>query len=166
MKLKVRTILALSSVLLAVVAISFYLRKMQGGGDLVASYQGLVYKWGTGDTLQNAYDSRTGKYQYLDRNNKLVQTQFKLRGHHLIYLFSKINEEKLFDLPDTLANTRPIDPNVPRYEFLFLNENGAKRFVFLTDYDKDAELASKAKKMQQLLQNMIDEANECYGHQQ
>ncbi|WAC40602.1 hypothetical protein [Pedobacter sp. SL55] len=164
MKPKATKILNIAAVLFVVIAGGYFVMKMRSGGKRAASFTSLTYKWGVGDTLQNSYDSKTGAYQFLDRNDQLIKENFKLRTNNVIFLHSKINEQDLLHIPDTIANSvaNLKDPNVLRYEFKFVYDDTTKNIIYLTNYDKDPVIANKAQALQKIVQQVITEAEERF----
>lgn len=164
MKPKLSKLLSIIAVLLIAVAGGYYVMKMRSGGEKAASFVSLTYKWGVGDTLQNSYDSKTGQYQFINQNDKLIKENFKLRINNIIFLHSKINEQDLLTIPDTIANAQANlkDTKVLRYEFKFIYEDSTKNIIYLTNYDADPIIGSKAHQLQQLVQQVITEAEERY----
>jgi len=167
MKPKATKTLNIVAVLFIVVAGAYFVMKMRSGGKKAASFVSLTYKWGVGDTLQNSYDSRTGAYQFVDQRDQLIREKFKIRTNNVIFLHSKINEQDLLNIPDTVANPKANlkDPKVLRYEFKFVYDDTTKNVIYLTSYDKDPIIRSKASSLQKLVQQIVTEAEERFARQ-
>lgn len=165
MKPKLKFGLKIASVIILLAAGGYYISKMRSGGEMAVSFVSLTYKWGVGDTLQNVYNSKTGDYQFLDTRDQLIKENFLLRTNNVIYLHSKINEGDLLNLPDTIANPNANlkDSTVLRYEFEFVHEKHKKHIVYLTNYDVDPMIATKASQLQKLVQQTVTEAQERYA---
>ncbi|MFN0290924.1 hypothetical protein [Pedobacter helvus] len=164
MKPKLGKSLSIIAVLLIIIAGGYYVMKMRSGGKKAASFVSLTYKWGVGDTLQNSYDSKTGQYQFISQNDKLIKENFKLRINNIIFLHSKINEQDLLAIPDTIANAQANlnDAKVLRHEFKFVYEDSTKNIIYLTNYNADPMIGNKAHQLQQLVQQVITEAEQRY----
>lgn len=160
MNAKQKFILKIALVLIIVVVGGYYIMKLRSGGKRAVAFVSLNYKWGVGDTLQNSYDSKTGNYQFLDQSDRLIKENFKLRTNNVIYLHSKIDEQDLLHIPDTVANVGANlkDPKVLRYEFQFVYDDTTKNIIYLTNYDKDPVIGTKASALQKLVQQTINEA--------
>ena len=158
-------ILKIASVLLIAVVGGYYMIKLRSGGKKAMAFVSLNYQWGVGDSLQNSYDSKTGNYQFLDQRDRLIKENFKLRTNNVIYLHSKIDEEDLLNLPDTIANAGANfkDPKVLRYQFKFVYDDTTRNIIYLTNYDKDALIGHKANALQKLVQQTINEAEERFA---
>lgn len=165
MNAKQKMIAKLSAVAFIVVVGGYYVMKLRSGGERAASFVSLTYQWGMGDTLQNSYNSKTGEYLFLGQRDQLIKENFKLRTNNIIFLHSKINQEDLLNIPDTIANVGANlkDPKVLRYEFSFEYADTAKKVIYLTNYDKDPVIANKAKNLQQAIQQVITEAEERFA---
>lgn len=165
MKPKVTRILNILAVLFIVVAGGYFVMKMRSGGKRAASFVSLTYKWGVGDTLQNSYDSKTGEYQFIDQRDQLIKEKFKIRTNNVIFLHSKINEGDLLNIPDTVANAQANfkDPKVLRYEFKFVYDDTTKNVIYLTNYDGDPLIMSKANGLQKVVQQVVAEAEERFA---
>jgi len=165
MKPKLGKTISIIAVLFIIVVGGYYVMKVRSGGKKAASFVSLTYKWGVGNTLQNSYDSKTGEYQFIDQNDKLIKENFKLRTNNIIFLHSKINEQDLLNIPDTIANSKAdlSDPKVLRYEFKFVYDDSTKNIIYLTNYDKDPIIGNKAHGLQKVVQQIITEAEERFA---
>lgn len=164
MNAKQKMILKLASVAFIVIVGGYYIMKVRSGGKRAAAFVSLTYKWGVGDTLQNSYNSKTGEYQFLDQRDQLIKENFKLRTNNVIFMHSKINEQDLLNIPDTVANVGfdLKDTKVLRYEFSFVYDDTTKNIVYFTNYDKDPIIADKASALQKVVQQIITEAEERF----
>lgn len=164
MSAKQKMVMKLALVVFIVVVGGYYITKLRSGGKKAISFVSLTYKWGVGNTLQNSYNSKTGEYQFLDQQDKLIKENFKLRTNNVIFLHSKINEQDLLNIPDIIANPSANlkDGRVLRYEFKFVYDDTVKNIIYLTNYDKDPLIANKASALQKTVQQIITEAEERY----
>lgn len=164
MNAKQKMILKLASVAFIVIVGGYYIMKVRSGGKRAAAFVSLTYKWGVGDTLQNSYNSKTGEYQFLDQRDQLIKENFKLRTNNVIFMHSKINEQDLLNIPDTVANVGfdLKDTKVLRYEFSFVYDDTTKNIVYFTNYDKDPIIADKASALQKVVQQIITEAEDRF----
>lgn len=162
---KLKFTLKIISVLFIAIVGGYYIMKLRSGGKRAVSFVSLTYKWGVGDSLQNSYDSKSGNYQFLDQKDQLIKENFLLRTNNVIYLHSKINEQDLLNVPDTIANVNADlkDSTVLRYEFKFVYDDMTKHIIYMTNYDKDPLVKAKASAMQKYVQQMILEAEERFA---
>src|ERR1700761_1992597 len=54
-----------------------------------SDFQSFSFQYGTGDSLINKYDSKTGDYQYLNDHDSLIKKHLKLNSNELLYLHKK-----------------------------------------------------------------------------
>lgn len=164
MSAKQKMMIKLALVVFIVIVGGYYIMKLRSGGKRAVSFVSLTYKWGVGDTLQNSYNSKTGEYQFVDQQDKLIKENFKLRTNNVIFLHSKINEQDLLNVPDTIANPSANlkDSKVLRYEFKFVYDDTVKNIIYLTNYDKDPLILNKANSLQKIVQQVITEAEERF----
>lgn len=156
-------IAAITVVVIAGISV-YYMTQIKKSSHHASTFIGLVYKWGVGDTLQNMYDSKSGKYQFMSQRDSLITMNFKLRPNNIIYLHSMINREDLFSLPEIIANpdTELKSNSILRYEFVFTYHNEIKKFTFFTDYSQEPSILYKAKALQGLVEQVVKEAEERY----
>lgn len=123
------------------------------------------FQWGLGNDLPNRYDSATGDYQYLDKNDSLVKTNVKLRENDIIYLHNKANELGYWNFPDVIANagTDLNKSKALRYVFKFNYKRKSKNVTFLTDYNDIPKLRDVAGQMKTLVEQTINDAQERYS---
>jgi hypothetical protein len=88
-----------------------------------SEFKSIVFKYGEGDSLVNQYNSATGDYQYLNRQNQLVKTHLYLTRNDLLYLHRKAAEVGFWDFPSKELNTDTT------------NTNGAKPFKYFIEFD-------------------------------
>lgn len=164
MSAKLKFTLKIISVVFIVIVGGYYIMKLRSGGKKAVAFVSLTYKWGTGDTLQNSYNSKTGDYQFLNQRDQLIKENFKLRTNSIIYLHSKINEQDLLNVPDTIANKDANfnDSTVLRHEITLVYDDETRYIIYLTDYDGDPAVSNKASALQKYVQQIIIEAEERF----
>ena len=145
--------------------VGYYFINLGKGPYKASDFVSISYKWGVGDTLANSYDSATGDYQYLDSRDSLLKTNVKLRANNIIFIHSKADELNLWQLPDVIANPNANlkSDQVLRYEFVFTYEKKKKKIIYLTDYNYNPDVASRADGLQKMIKQTIDEAEERYS---
>lgn len=138
------------------------LRNAPFRSDEFVSFQ---YQWGAGNDLVNSYDSATGDYQFLNRNDSLIKTNVKLRPNDIIYLHNKANELGYWNFPDVIANagTDLEKSKVLRYVFTFNYKRKTKKVIYLTDYTEIPKLENVAGQMKRLIEKTIGDAEERYN---
>lgn len=164
MSAKLKFSLKIISVIFIIIVGGYYIMKLRSGGKKAVAFVSLTYKWGTGDTLLNSYNSRTGDYKFLNQRDQLIKENFKLRTNSIIYLHSKINEHNLLTIPDTIANKNANfrDSTVLRHEITLVYDDETRHIVFLSNYDGDPMILNKAMALQKYVQQIILEAEERF----
>ncbi|WP_113653390.1 hypothetical protein [Pedobacter namyangjuensis] len=151
------SLIATIVVILLVAIVGYYFLRLKQGPYQVVDFDNLTYKWGTGDTLENVYDAKTGNYQYLNAKDSLIKTNVKLRSNNIIYIHNKLNEIGFWSLPAVIKNKSAASNSVLRYEFELVYGKNRKTVIYYTDYDENQEFKAKAKEVQQLISQTIEE---------
>jgi hypothetical protein len=125
----------------------------------------IEYKWGTGRTLLNTYNSKTGAYQYLNAKDSLVKTNVKLRSNDMIYLHNKASAIGFWNFPEVISNqgTDVKTTTRLRYELTFNYKRTSKKVIYLNDYDEVPKLRDLAVQMKTLVEQTINDAEDRYG---
>lgn len=158
------SLIATIVVILLVGVVGFYFLRLKQGPYQVVDFDNLTYKWGIGDTLANVYDAKTGNYQYLNAKDSLVKTNVKLRSNNIIYIHNKLNEIGFWNMPSVIKNKSGVSNEVLRYEFELVYGKNRKKVIYYTDYDENQELRVKAKEVQQLISQTIEEVENRFTH--
>jgi hypothetical protein len=118
----------------------------------------LEYKWGTGK-LENSYNSVTGEFKYLDKNDSLVKSHFKLSQRDVKYLDSIADVQGFWNLPSVIANSEA-DMNNPkqlRYFIKFNYQKKSKEVTYLPSFKGSERMKSAIGKMQKEIElTLID----------
>ena len=159
-------LIALVAVILIVGIGGYYLFNLKKGPYQAADFISISYQWGVGDTLVNSYHSATGAYQYLDNKDSLVKKALRLNANHMIFLHSRASEIDIWGLPSVIANQNADlkSDRVLRYELTFNYEQKTKKIVFMTDYNKDPKIANAAAELQELVAQILAEAESRSAH--
>src|SRR5271155_2178468 len=87
-----------------------------------SEFKSFTYKFGTRDSLVNQYNSLTGEYQYLNKNDSLIKTRIFLTKNELLDLHHKATDLGFWDFPSNELNTDTTNLNgakPPRYSMEF-----------------------------------------------
>ncbi len=123
----------------------------------------LEYSWGTGDKLENSYNSVTGQFKYLNKDDALVNSQFKLNTRDIKYLDSIADVQGFWNLPSIVANSEDDlkDPKQLRYVIKFNYQKKSKEVVYLPSFKGSERMKSAAAKMQKEIElTLIDKEKE------
>ena len=119
----------------------------------------LEYSWGTGDKLENSYNSVTGQFKYINKDDALVNSQFKLNTRDIKYLDSIADVQGFWNLPSIVANSEDDlkDPKQLRYVIKFNYQKKSKEVVYLPSFKGSERMKSAAAKMQKEIElTLID----------
>jgi len=72
-----------------------------------SEFVSLDFKYGEGNNLNNQYNSKTGRYQYVDNHDSLVVKTVRLNKDDLLYLHRKAAELGFWNFPKEITNTTP-----------------------------------------------------------
>lgn len=122
-----------------------------------------VFKYGSGDSLVNQYNSLTGDYQYIDKTGKTVKKKLYLSSNDMLYLHYKAVESGFWDFP---ANEQDTDTAFTKGResfkfFIQLNyKSKSKTVLFSTNYAGTQELMDANREFITDIQNVLSKAEE------
>jgi hypothetical protein len=128
-----------------------------------SEFKSIVFKYGEGDSLVNQYNSETGEYQYLNRQNVLVKTHLYLTHSDLLYLHRKAAEAGFWDFPAKLLNTDTTNTNGAKpFKYLVeLNyQHKTKTVLFDANYNGSPQLADANRLLIKEIESVISEADD------
>ena len=109
-----------------------------------SEFDSITFQYGLGDSLVNKYDSKTGNYQYLNKEDSLIKTRVRLRKDDLLYLHRKAADLGFWNFPKEIVPSES-KRNSPRYILEFKYQRKSKRVVFDADFDGDQRLKDAAR---------------------
>ncbi len=126
-------------------------------------FQYFTFAYGPGDSLVNKYDSRTGEYQFVNVQNKLVKLKVHLPKEELLYLHRKASELGFWDWPseivgDTTQTRGGEKP--PRYVTEFVYKRKSKKVIFDESYYLDTRLKDANRQMIKEIQLVLKKETE------
>ncbi len=119
----------------------------------------LEYQWGTGKQLENSYNSATGEFKYLNKNDSLVTRNIKLSVKDVKYLDSIADVQGFWNLPSIIANSEADfdNPKQLRYVIKFNYQKKSKEVTFLPNFNGNEKMKGAASKMQKEIElTLID----------
>jgi hypothetical protein len=128
-----------------------------------SEFKSIVFKYGEGDSLVNQYNSATGEYQYLNRQNQLVKTRLYLTRNDLLYLHRKAAELGFWEFPAKELNTDTTsnDGAKPFKYFIELNyRQKTKTVLFDANYDGPQKLADANRLLIREIETVISGADD------
>lgn len=127
-----------------------------------SEFDHIRFEYGDGDTLVNKYDSRTGEYQYLTKDDSLVKKHIHLSQNQLLFLHRKAAEQGFWDFPSNEVNkqadTSRDGLRPPRYYIEFGYKRKTKKVMFDEAFDGDPKLKAANEQLIKDIQQILDEA--------
>ncbi len=128
-----------------------------------SEFKSFVYKYGNRDSMLNYYNSATGEYDYLNKNDSLIKTHLYLTRLELDSLHVDARQLGFWDFPEMELNTDSASPGfgkAPRYFIQFNYKRKSKQVLFDADYNGPLKLIDANKVMIQKITNILSEADE------
>lgn len=119
----------------------------------------LEYQWGAGNKLDNSYNSATGEFRYLNKNDSLITRNIQLSTRDIKYLDSIADVQGFWNLPSVIANSEEDvnDPRKLRYIIKFSYKKKSKEVTYLPSFSGNEKMKGAASKMQREIElTLID----------
>lgn len=117
----------------------------------------LEYKWGTGDRLENSYNSATGEYRYFDDKDSLIVKHLELTEADKKFLDHNADVQGFWNLPDVVANNESDFKNkkLLRYFIKFNYQKKAKEVTYLPNFNGNPRMKDAIAKMQKIIEQQL-----------
>jgi hypothetical protein len=127
-----------------------------------SEFESMDFKYGEGKKLDNQYNSRTGRYQYINNHDSLVVKTLRLNKDDLLYLHRKAAELGFWDFPtEILADTSiKANKNTLRYSIAFHYKRKSKQVVYDVAYDENPKLRDAAAQMAKQIEQRLADAED------
>lgn len=125
-----------------------------------ADFESIEVTYGTPNEMVNKYNSATGEYQYLTRDNKLMKDTVKMRKDDLLYLHRKAQELGFWNVDDNMTNKDRDslkNQEVPRYILKYNYKDKSKEVVLDADFAGPDKMKAAAKSTVDAVMTMIAE---------
>jgi len=119
----------------------------------------LEYKWGTGTQLENSYNSASGEFKYVNKNDSLINRNIKLTTKDIKYLDSIADVQGFWNLPDVVANGEKDlnDAKKLRYFIRFNYKKKSKEVTYFPSFTGNERMKGAISKMQKEIElTLID----------
>jgi len=147
---------------LLIYSIIYYAPIIRNAPFKAKEFVSITYKWGVGDSLENSYNSATGEYRYLNKNDSLIIKNIKLTERDKKFLDSNADEQGFWNLPSIVANNE-VDiksPKILRYYMEFNYKKKSKVVTYLSDFDGNPRMKGAAAQMQKIIEQTIIDTEE------
>jgi hypothetical protein len=129
-----------------------------------SEFDHITFMYGTGDSLLNQYNSKTGNYQFLNKHDSLVKTHLPLSQNDLLYLHRKAADLGFWDFPsnETINNdtAKASGPKELRYIIEFSYKRKTKRVVFDRNFGGNPKLIDANVRLIKEIQHVIDDTQD------
>lgn len=140
----------------------YYSKMIQNAPYRSYDLESIVFKYGEGTNLINQFDSRTGKYQYLNASDSLVSTTVRLNKDDFIYIHHKAAELGFWNFPDDMTSTNdPADAQKSTHFYLEFNyKEKSKQMLVDVNYNGNPKLLDAAKSLVGEMQRLLNDAQD------
>lgn len=142
--------------------IFYYSNMIKNAPFRFADFESIEFNYGAKANMINKFDSKTGKYQYANKRDSLIQMSLKLRKDDLLYLHRKATEYGFWNFPDEMTSTGIADTAKSNVRFFlkFNYKEKSKQMLFDTDFKGDPKLYDAAKTMVAEVQRVLNDAED------
>ena len=125
-----------------------------------SEFQSFSIQYGTGDSLLNKYNSKTGDYQYLDNRDSLIKKHLRLNSDQLLYLHRKAAYWGFWNFPAVEINDSAKAKGIkaPHYIIQFNYLHKSKKVLFDAAFDGDIKLRDANQGMIAEIEKVLNEA--------
>lgn len=125
-----------------------------------SDFQSFSFQYGTGDSLVNKYDSKTGDYQYLNEHDSLIKKHLPLNSDDLLYLHRKAAEWGFWNFPEREVNDSAKIKGIksPHYLIQFNYKHKSKKVLYDAAYDGDPKLKDANEAVVKEIESVLNRA--------
>lgn len=126
-----------------------------------ADFESFELTYGTPDEMVNKYNSKTGEFYYITKDNQLLKDTVKMRKDDLLYLHRKAQELGFWNVDDNMTNVNRdsvVNPEIPRYILKYTYKEKSKEVVLDADFVGPDKMKDAAKSTVDAVMTMIAEA--------
>ena len=137
----------------------YYSQMFKNAPFRFSDFESIVLKYGEGDDLINQFDSETGLYQFVNRQDSLVIDTVNLRKDDAQYLHGKATQLGFWNLPDDMTSGEPDkDKPVARFYLQFNYKEKSKEVTLDADFDGNPKMRDVAKTMMDEAMRVVNDA--------
>lgn len=143
-------------------AIVYYKPIISNAPFKAKEFVSLEYKWGAGNNLENSYNSATGEYKYLDKNDSLIIRHIELSQRDQKFLDSNADEQGFWNLPNVVANSEEDlnNPKLLRYFIKFNYEKKSKEVTYFPNFNGNQKMKNATAQMQKIIEQYLNDADQ------
>lgn len=141
----------------------YYYGMMIGNAPFKFSeFDSIDFKYGEGNNLNNTYNSKTGRYQYVNNHDSLVVKTVRLSKDDLLYLHRKAADLGFWNFPKEVTNTDndPRLKNTLHYFIAFRYQRKSKEVLIDEAYNGDPRLRDAAVQVAKEIEQRLADAED------
>lgn len=143
-----------------VYCIVYYSSMIKNAPFRFADFEAIELRYGTPNEMVNTYNSKTGEYQYLTKDNKLMKDTVRMRKDDLLYLHRKAQELGFWNVDDKMVNDKRdtlLNQEVPRFILKYSYKDKSKEVTLDADYSGTEKMKNAAKSTIDAVMTMLAE---------
>jgi hypothetical protein len=125
-----------------------------------SEFKSLTIKFGVGDSLVNQYDSKTSAYQYLNKEDSLINKTVRLTKDDLLVLHRRAAQLGFWNFPSEIVNNENTSKNSLTYVLEFNYARKSKKVVFDANFNGDAKLKDAVRRLIEEINSSINDAED------
>jgi len=141
--------------------IVYYSAMVKNAPFRFADFESIEITYGTPSEMVNKYNSKTGEYQYLTKDDVLIKDTVRMRKDDLLYLHRKAQELGFWNVDNNMTNEKrdsSLNQEVPRYILKYTYKDKAKEVTLDADFVGPDKMKDAAKSTVDAVMTMIAEA--------
>ncbi len=124
-----------------------------------SEFKSLTIKYGPADSLINQYDSKTGSYHYLNKEDSLIKKTVKLTKDDLLVLHRRAAQLGFWNFPSQIVNDST-SPNSIHYAIELNYERKSKKVLFDLNFNGDPKLKDAVRRLIAEITKSINDAED------
>jgi hypothetical protein len=144
-------------------SIIYYAQVLRDAPYNFKEFKSFVIKYGTRDKMLNYYNSTTGEYDHLNRQDSLIKGHLQLTMADLDSLHKGARDLGFWDFPDYELSSDTANPatrDVPRYFIQFNYKRKSKQVLFDANFKGPARLVDANKNMVKRITDILNAVRE------
>lgn len=140
----------------------YYSQMFRNAPYRFSDFESIVIRYGEGDNLANQFDSKTGIYRYLNRNDSLVTDTVLLRNDDLHHLHGKAAQLGFWNLPEDMTSHAPETAlrRAPRFYLEYNYKEKSKVVTLDADFNGDPKMIETAKSVIDEVMRVVNDARD------
>ncbi|MFC3197379.1 hypothetical protein ACFOET_07120 [Parapedobacter deserti] len=143
----------------------YYSQMLRNAPYRFSDFESIVIKYGEGSDLTNQFDSKTGVFQYLNKNDSLVIDTVRLRKDDLHHLHGKAAQLGFWNLPEDMTGPAVADGassrrTTPRFYLQYNYKDKRKEVTFDPNFAGNPKMLETARSVIDEVMRVINDARD------